>query len=294
MNTGKPPPATARRLTDVLAGIRVRAWRLHLDTRGVAATVPILRGVWGAALHRRAPEVYRALFEGSSDLVPAYLLRPAPLAVLPAPAVDFLVFGTANEAVEREMWSAWDDALQTGLGSRRVPARLREVRPLAWDGTPLAPAVAQPGFSLAPLPWPGGDPTAPCAVRFRAPLRLLRDGKLIVRPTLADLTVAALRRLGHLVPAHGAELRALQAECLDHARAAHAHGWRGQPLDLVRYSGRQQGEVELRGVAGELVLPQGPGPLASLLLAAAWTHVGKGTVMGLGQPLLEPVGRVEG
>ena len=59
--------------------------------------------------------------------------------------------------------------------------------------------------------------------------------------------------------------------------------WQGRRLDLVRYSGSQKAEVELRGVAGSLALPVGPGPLSSLLAAAAWIHIGKGTVMGLGQ-----------
>ena len=34
--------------------------------------------------------------------------------------------------------------------------------------------------------------------------------------------------------------------------------------------------------AGEMILPQGPGPLADLLLAADWLHVGKSIVQGMG------------
>jgi len=56
----------------------------------------------------------------------------------------------------------------------------------------------------------------------------------------------------------------------------------------VRYSGSQKAEVELRGVAGSLALPVGPGPLSPLLAAAAWIHIGKGTVMGLGQLNITP------
>jgi hypothetical protein len=64
--------------------------------------------------------------------------------------------------------------------------------------------------------------------------------------------------------------------------------WEGGQLDLVRYSSSQKGEIELRGVAGGLFLPEGPGALADLLSAAAWLHLGKGTVMGLGQLGIEP------
>ncbi len=44
------------------------------------------------------------------------------------------------------------------------------------------------------------------------------------------------------------------------------------------------------GVTGELELPAGPGPLADLLAAAQWLHVGKGTVMGLGRIDVAPAG----
>ncbi len=42
--------AEQRQLDSALRAIRVKAWRLHLETPGVVATVPMLRGVWGAAL----------------------------------------------------------------------------------------------------------------------------------------------------------------------------------------------------------------------------------------------------
>src|SRR6266542_3087965 len=38
-----------------------------------------------------------------------------------------------------------------------------------------------------------------------------------------------------------------------------ASPWQGRRLDLVRYSGRQEAAVEMRGVAGHLDLPAGPG-----------------------------------
>jgi hypothetical protein len=57
----------------------------------------------------------------------------------------------------------------------------------------------------------------------------------------------------------------------------------------VRYSGRQRQELEFHGVTGELPLPAGPGPFADLLAAALWLHLGKGTVMGLGQMVVVPV-----
>ena len=95
--------------------------------------------------------------------------------------------------------------------------------------------------------------------------------------------MAALRRLQAFRPGAKGPDRELSEEALCLAWTVPAGVWEGRPLDLVRYSGRQRDEIELRGVAGELYLPSGPGPLAPLLAAACWLHLGKGTVMGLGQ-----------
>jgi hypothetical protein len=270
-----------------LRALTVRAWRLHLETPGVFASVPMLRGVWGAALRARQRGLYEAVFEGGPEQTPRYLMRPAPADARPAPALEFLLFGPPDEAAEQAAWTAWDDALATGLGPRRRPGRLTEVRPLAWDGTALAPSRRQPGFCLDGLPWPGGDPEAPCRLVFDEPLRLMRDGRLIVQPTLADLTLAALRRLQALAGPAAAALWEERGGWLELARRRPA-SWAGRPLDLVRYSGRQRREVEMHGVSGELRLPQGPGPLAELLAAATWLHLGKGTVHGLGRLAVRP------
>jgi hypothetical protein len=118
-------------------------------------------------------------------------------------------------------------------------------------------------------------------------LRLLRNGHLIEGPTLADVVVAAHRRVGAWLPAGQQDgWRALRATLLEQARRLPS-AWQGARLDLRRYSGRQEAEVELRGVRGVLELPAGVGALAPLLAAAAWLHVGKGTVFGLGQLQVE-------
>lgn len=275
-------------LRNALARLFVRAWRLHLQTPGVLATVPLLRGVWGAALHEMDPELYQVLFAGGPSGTPGYVLRPAPAGVEPAPALEMILFGRTNRAEEESVWSAWDLALSKGLGPARVPARLIEVRPLAWDGTALVPAQVQPGFPLSPLPWPTGDASAPCRLSFSAPLRLLRRGQLILHPTLADLTATALRRVQALAPEALDPDRLQPREWVEASRSLPARPWTGGPLDLVRYSGRQRCEVEMRGVAGELHLPAGPGFLVDLLAALPWIHLGKGTVMGMGQLVILP------
>ncbi|HID23178.1 MAG TPA: CRISPR system precrRNA processing endoribonuclease RAMP protein Cas6, partial [Planctomycetaceae bacterium] len=80
----------------------------------------------------------------------------------------------------------------------------------------------------------------------------------------------------------------LGREALDRARRIRSGPWHGDRLDLLRYSARQKRELELHGVSGHFDLPDGPGSLWPLLLAAHWLHVGKGTVMGLGEIRIEP------
>lgn len=278
----------AETLQKTLASLTVRAWRLHLETPGVLATVPLLRGVWGAALKSLSPHCYASLFEGGAGRTPRYLMRPAPPEASPAPAVEFLLFGPHDEAETDAAWSAWEESLRRGLGPERRPAQLVAVHPLAWDGTALMEGRRQPGFRLHPLPWPGGDPTDPCRLVFEAPLRLLRDGRLITSPGLPDLTLATLRRLHALAGEAATTVWEAREEWLEIGRSHTSGEWKGRPLDLVRYSGRQKREVELHGVAGELPLPEGLGPLAELFAAAMWVHLGKSTVVGLGQIRVVP------
>jgi hypothetical protein len=256
--------------------------RLLLSTPGVEATVPMLRGVWGAALHDLDLAVYRQVFEPAEPQVPGYLLRPAPPDPATAPALDWFLFGDAirHDAVLRR---AWDIASGRGLGPERRPFVVRQFVELGPDGL----ATATGPWTLDRASWPA-PADAPCRLRFAAPLRLRRHGRLIESPTLADLTAAAWRRVAALLPEQRqADWRALQGPLLEHARQRPAT-WHGERLDLHRWSARQQAELDLHGISGVLDLPEGPGELAPLLAAASWLHLGKGTVFGLGQMEVQP------
>lgn len=278
------------RLLSALQQISILPRRMKLDTPGVAATVPMLRGVWGAALRDLDPLAYSAVFETPQELGEprpnGYVLRPA----LPdpefAPAVEWILIGDAIQ-FDEVLRRAWDIASGMGLGPRRQRFHIRAVRPLGPDDQ--APGDSRPWpLSQATWPWPKVD--RPCRLSFPAPLRILRHKALIETPTLTDLVVAAGRRVRGYLPADRcAEWDALTRELVDVSRSVPAGGWHGERLDFQRYSGRQQAEVEQRGVSGSLELPQGPGPLWPLLAAAQWLHIGKGTVMGLGQLRVEPM-----
>jgi hypothetical protein len=273
-------------LRHALAALPIAASRLFLTTPGVTATAPMIRGVFGAALRAEDETAYQQVFVGGdtpSQRVPTYLLRPASAAIPDPPALEFLRFGGAL-AFEAALERAWQRAAAMGLGRTRQAFILRRVDALDATGT-SGPATH---WSANQIPWPL-SPGAPCRLVFPTPLRLLRQKHLVTAPTLLDVVDHALRRLAALAGSEGARLTALRPACFGAAEATHANPWRGRPLDLRRYSGAQKQEVELRGIAGVLTLPHGPGPLWPLLAAVTWTHLGKGTVFGLGQMLIEPL-----
>jgi hypothetical protein len=279
----------AQNLLPYLRRIALLPRLLVLDTPGVRATVPMLRGVWGAALHDLDPEAYAAVFEPPGPNAPVgYVLRPAPPGPHGDTAVHWFLFGDAcrhDEALRR----AWDVASGMGLGPQR---RRWFVRRWVALGPDRMPATDARPWALDAAPWPLA-PDAPCRLHFPAPVRLLRKGRLIEQPTLADLAVAAGRRVAALLPdADRPGWDALQRDALALARRHPAGPWQGARLDLVRWSGRQEAEIDLHGVAGSLDLPEGPGELWPLLAAATWLHLGKGSSLGLGElsalPLTQP------
>ena len=114
--------------------------------------------------------------------------------------------------------------------------------------------------------------------------------RLIDRPALPDLIAAATQRIRSFLPEQSLDAwKQAAREALELARGTPAEPWQGERLDLHRYSGRQRAELDLHGVTGFLDLPDGPGELWPFLAAAQWLHLGKGTVMGLGQLIVEPL-----
>ncbi len=280
---------------ELLDKVLILPRRLVLDTPGVQASVPLLRGVWGAALHELDQQAYEQVFEtqgqrekGIALSPPGYVLRPAPPDPNLWPAVDWILVGATAIEYDEVLRRAWDVASGMGLGPQR---RRFFIRRTIWLGPDEQPMVWPSAWPLGLARWPFDSPErTPCRLVFRAPLRLLRRKRLIEQPTLTDLVVAAVRRV---TPFLSKPLREqwqeLGQELIEQSRRIKCSKGIWERLDFQRYSGRQRQRIELRGVEGWLELPKGPGPLWPLLNVCRWLHVGKGTVFGLGQLWVEPL-----
>lgn len=274
----------------LLEHVSVLPCRMQLDTEAVDATVPMLRGVWGKAIHELFPEIYGRVFDvgsapGSVAVSPPYVVRAAPPLPEWVPALEVILIGPAieyHDALQR----CWDYATREGLGQARRPFEIRRREVILPDESTCGDGTPWP---LAEARWPL-PADAPCRLIFPAPLRLRRKGRLIESPTLADLVAALNRRVAGFLPERYRPLwLRLGRQLLELAKQTPQTPWQGTRLDLVRYSGRQKTELDLHGVSGSLQLPHGPGALLPLLAAARWLHIGKNTVMGMGQLLIEPL-----
>lgn len=273
-----------------LRSLRILPRRILLDTADVRATAPMLRGVWGAALHDLDSVVYQTVFHPLDETRrPAYVLRPAPAKPEFAPAADWILIGHEAIRFDQSLLFAWGMAMERGLGKRRRPFRIRRVVGIEPDGEFTDAATAWPlSESVWPLP---GDPAAtPCRLAFHAPLSLWRNNTLIAGPTLTDIVIRAGRRIAAFLPESQQEhWHRVRGEAIELAKQTSASSWQGERLDLKRYSSSQDREFQVNGVSGWLELPEGPGELWPLLAALQWIHVGKSTVVGLGQIGIEPL-----
>ena len=145
--------ALDERLDSALSGVVLPHWRLHLETPGVQATVPMLRGVWGAAVKVLSESLYQRLFVGGEVGSPRYVLRPAPREPHPARAVEFLLFGPPDRQDDDTVWAAWDRtaAADSGLNGVLSPC----ARFVRWFGTVRRRAPAGPGQGFPSTRCPG-------------------------------------------------------------------------------------------------------------------------------------------
>lgn len=293
------PPRLARLAPHELAtatrrlcsGVHVAAWRLGLASAR-RVELPVLRGVFGAALHELDENAYQEVFRTDEpDASPGYLLRHCGHRVDGQAVFELVLFDRALPYCD-VVFEALQLAGERGLGRDRRPYRLSRLAWLDAGGRPVLELAQEQPFGLDEAAWPlAGDPaTTPCRVLFPEPVRLMRQGNLIELPTLRDVVVAACRRLGMLLGPEAKEgARALQSAGLDCADRTASQPFLGAAGSVGRWSATQGQFIDLRGVSGHLDLPDGPGPLWRLLAALQWVHCGKATVVGLGRVVVVPI-----
>lgn len=282
----------AQRTAQLAGEVPVAAWRMALGAGGAEVPLPILRGVFGAALHEVDAAAYEAVFRPDPvDGSPRYLLRPSPHRLPGRSLFELVLFGAALShlgAVE----AALQLAGELGIGQERRVYRLERLCWLDADGQPFRGTGAPEPFGLDAAAWPlaGAWESTPCRLLFPAPVRILRRGELVAAPTLRDVVVAGCRRLGALVGGeHGPVVRELQRDALAAADQVACQLFVGGVERVGRWSASQQQRIELVGAVGHLDLPEGPGELWRLCAALQWTGVGKATVVGLGRVVVVPI-----
>lgn len=276
-------------LQEALKSLAVLPRTLFFENVYEDATVPMLRGVWGKALHLVDRHLYLDVFEGgevSSNHVPKYLLRQNLNACHPGgqTAVDWILFGRIALKDPLGLIHAWLEASGMGLGPCREPFILRGVLKLGPTGAPHGLRGKAWPLSSTPWPLPGDPETAPCVLAFETPVKIKAYRAFQTQPTFVDICVRALDRVLNLAECDmPAQEQALKDATLFHARQVPEIPLQWDREHLCRYSGRQKIDLEYYGVVGAIGLPEGLGPLWPLLAALQWLHVGKGTTLGMGQ-----------
>lgn len=209
-------------------------------------------------------------------------------------AFRILLFGHAAETFPY-LTLAIERMLEHGLGRGRHPFRLVRI----VDDVPDSddPVLYEPGVSGErlhhPNPFtpvtasPAGKPDAThVTIDLKTPTRIKYHGGLIQNLTAPALVQAILGRITSLVSFHCLHepIRLDIRPWMDLASKVESRETALQLAPLARWSNRQQTSIRQDGLVGTVDF-EGPGlsQLLPLLRLGMVTHVGKGTVFGLGR-----------
>ena len=184
---------------------------------------------------------------------------------------------------------AFETLARGGLGSQRVRLKLLEVnnghRVLYAQRQYLAPPaprtlgdwVRTRLRDLQPLP-------SVLKLNFLSPVRIVHRGALQRIPTFEAIVAALHRRLSLLNQVHGdGTPLAVPPNLATLAGQVQARVVALKPVEVRRYSRRQQRRHELHGFQGVLELEGPLEPFLPLLLAGERVYLGKSTSFGMGR-----------
>lgn len=183
---------------------------------------------------------------------------------------------------------AWQQALQHGLAKGKSRCQLQSVYS-EHDSKPIF--TQGRGYSPPDIPkLPAINNTQALSLVFQTPLRLQhQSGRVGLRELTAPvLLIALLRRIQALCQEHLTddvcpELSHL-FQHLNQVQVTDTQGlhW----VDWTRYSSRQQQNMTLGGLMGEVRLEGNLEPFIPLLYLGQWLHLGKNTTFGMGQYII--------
>ncbi|MER2512860.1 MAG: CRISPR system precrRNA processing endoribonuclease RAMP protein Cas6 [Nitrosomonas ureae] len=176
---------------------------------------------------------------------------------------------------------------QDGIGGNRQPFRLNRIDAIDFQGQPITVYQEAELRNQSPLQSPS-PPQMPekINITFHSPVRIKQDNKNLGDNhfNFGALFGSLLRRISMICYFHTDT--PLETDFAELAAAARNIQFSTQNLhwyDWTRYSSRQQTEMQMGGVLGSVSLDmQGLGDFWPYLWLGQWTHVGKGTSMGMG------------
>ncbi len=243
----------------------------------------VIRGVIGAALYRRAPDVFRRLFDAEAGRSTAsgltepprpFVLRASDLDGRTIPAGDRFSFDAHVFAIHEDWTPRFREAFQE-LAVGRGRAQLERIEQLDTH--------ERPSLQTCVLELDGREDRERVALRFATPTELKSGGRLVREPDFGVLfkrlrdRVGALRQLygsGALdIDFAGLGSRSERVRMTESRIEWHAAERRSSRTGQVHAIGGFTGEAEYEGELGEFM---------PWLRAARWVGVGRQTVWGKG------------
>lgn len=167
---------------------------------------------------------------------------------------------------------------------------LQEVRTLGADGTIAGRWSPGDGRPVENAPISAADliqapaENAEVALRLESPLRIKTDNELARRVEFPLVVGSLLRRITNIIAFHSQASIDLDFRALmERSREVRIARYDVRFVDWVRYSSRQDAEMNLGGWEGEVRYAPPAGEFLPLLSLAPWFQIGKGTAFGLGR-----------
>lgn len=205
--------------------------------------------------------------------------------------IGLTVFGSANRWLPY-LVVALRAFAERGLGPTR--GRLRLVRVTAAEGPEVFDAArdvivpSTDGVRVPQLLRPGDSEIGRVRIRFATPTTLKRDGRLVERPSFADVVSRLRDRLSSLAAFFGDGPLAMDFAGVGRAAASvRTVECRTEWLRRTRRSSRTGDVHELSGFVGEAVYEGDLGAWMPLLRMGEAVHVGKYAVWGNGRVEVE-------